>query len=280
MIFMFLFYGDERVLATLPREERNALVERHVRYNVEVLQPRVEVLAVRAFQPTTAARTVRPRGDQMVVTDGPYAQSALALTGFYLVECRDLGEALELAKLYPMPQKVGCVEVRPVLTGWEYAPSIETTASPEAIWRLYQDVSRWPEWKYGVQRVELTGPFAAGSTGTITPVGQPPMPFRIVAATENEGYISETRLADGVPLRLEHTLTPLPGGGTRVVHKAHVPRAALDVFGDGFSPNLNAGINVTLAALSSRAAGGAGRRRKSQATDVTGEEEAVGRDSH
>jgi hypothetical protein len=239
----------------MSREERNALVERHVWYTTEVLQPAVDVLSGRALHPTPTARTIRPRGGEMIVTDGPYAPSALALTGFYLVECRDMDQAVELAARYPMPEKVGCVEVRQVVTGWDYAPHIDSPARPEAIWRLYQDVSTWPEWKYGVAEVELDGPFTAGATGWITPVGQPQLPFRIVSATENAGYVSETELAGGVPLRVEHTLTPLPGGGTRIVHKAHILRAALDVYGDDFSPDVNAGIHKTLAALSSRAAG-------------------------
>ena len=114
MIAMFLFYGDERVLAGMSREERNALVDRHVRYTTEVLQPAVNVLSVRALQPTPTARTVWPRDGQMVVTTGPYAPSTLALTGYYLVECRDLDHAVDLAARYPMPEEVGCVEVRPI----------------------------------------------------------------------------------------------------------------------------------------------------------------------
>ena len=46
---------------------------------------------------------------------------------------------------------------------WEYEHSIETEASPEAIYRLYSDVATWPRWDEGIAEVTLDGPFAAGT---------------------------------------------------------------------------------------------------------------------
>ncbi|MGC4897172.1 SRPBCC family protein [Micromonospora sp. DT31] len=249
MIFVFLFYSDERAIASMNRDERNGLVERHVHYNHEVLEKRADVLATRGLDPSHTAWTVRPVDGTPRVTPGPFAQTEEALAGFYLVDCRDLDEALELAKLYPMPDGLGCVEVRPVMRAWDYAPSIDIAAPPAAVWARYADTARWPRWKHEVAKVDLDGPFATGTTGRLTPGSRPAMPFRLVDVRPDAGYVSETEVVPGGVLKLEHTLEPLDGGATRVVHRATVPRAALDAFGLEFSPALYAGIHTSLAAL-------------------------------
>jgi hypothetical protein len=57
---------------------------------------------------------------------------------------------------------------------WTNEQSIETAASPDAIWRLWSDVARWPEWNADIEHIEISRPFAAGSTITMTPIGQRP----------------------------------------------------------------------------------------------------------
>jgi uncharacterized protein YndB with AHSA1/START domain len=251
MIFMFLFYSDEQTIARMEGADRNGLVERHVTYN-EVLRKRARVLATRGLDPTSRSVTVRTDNGAPVVLPGPAVRTEHALSGFYLVECADLDEAIELAKLYGMPEGLGSIEVRPVLGGWDYEPSVDTTAPPAAVWRRYADVSTWPEWKFDVAGASLDGPFRAGATGTLKPATRDAMPLRIVRATENEGYLSETDLA-GSTLRIEHILEPLPGGGTRITHRATVPRAILDALGDEFGPVLYEGMRQTLDALAKAA---------------------------
>jgi hypothetical protein len=70
-----------------------------------------------ALSPTSTATVVRvvgARGGEIVVSDGPYAETKEALTGFYLLECADLDEAIALAAKIPSAWQ-GAVEVRPVL---------------------------------------------------------------------------------------------------------------------------------------------------------------------
>lgn len=244
MIFMFLFYSDERAIASMNRDERNGLVERHVHYNHEVLEKRATVLATRGLDPSHTAWTVRPGS----VRPGPFAATDEALAGFYLIDCRDLEEALELAQLYPMPEGLGCVEVRPVMTAWDYAPSIDIAAPPAAVWARYTDTASWPTWKHQVSRVELDGPFAAGTTGRLTPDDRPAMPFRLSRVEPGAGYTSETEVVPGGILTIEHALEAIDSG-TRVTHRATVPRAALDAFGLQFSPALYAGMHTSLQAL-------------------------------
>jgi uncharacterized protein YndB with AHSA1/START domain len=137
---------------------------------------------------------------------------------------------------------------------WSYQHSIETAAPPEVVWGLYSDVTTWSEWNAGVERVDLHGPFAAGTSGELTPPGADPLPFRIVAATKNLGYTAETDIAETVTLRTTSQLTPLPSGGTRISHTAELVGPAAEFFGQSFGPKLAAGVPRTAETLAAHAA--------------------------
>ena len=70
-------------------------------------------IAAEALEPVRTAATVRIRNGNISVTDGPFAETKEQLAGFYLVESRDLNEAIQLASKIPAA-RVGSVEVRPV----------------------------------------------------------------------------------------------------------------------------------------------------------------------
>ena len=70
-------------------------------------------IAAEALQPVHTATTVRVRNGNLSVTDGPFAETKEQLAGFYLVDARDLNEAIQLAAKIP-PARVGSIEVRPV----------------------------------------------------------------------------------------------------------------------------------------------------------------------
>jgi hypothetical protein len=70
-------------------------------------------LASEALQPVQTATTVRVRNGKTSITDGPFAETKEQLAGFYLIDARDLNEALELAARIP-PAQVGSIEVRPI----------------------------------------------------------------------------------------------------------------------------------------------------------------------
>jgi hypothetical protein len=71
------------------------------------------LVAAEALQPVDTATTVRVRNGKTTITDGPFAETKEQLAGFYLVEARDLNEALQIAAKIP-PAREGSVEVRPV----------------------------------------------------------------------------------------------------------------------------------------------------------------------
>jgi hypothetical protein len=79
-----------------------------VRERVEAMGARI--VNAQAIRPASTARTVRKGG---IVTDGPFLESKEALGGFFVVEARDLDQAVEIARLVPIMD--GAVEVRPLL---------------------------------------------------------------------------------------------------------------------------------------------------------------------
>jgi hypothetical protein len=73
------------------------------------------LVAAEALQPVETATTVRVRHGKVSITDGPFAETKEQLAGFYLVEARDLNEAIQIASKIP-PAREGSIEVRPVRT--------------------------------------------------------------------------------------------------------------------------------------------------------------------
>lgn len=261
MIVVFLFFSNEKALSGLSEEGRNGLVERHVSFNHEVLQPSATVLTTRGLQPTTTAITVRPANGELGVSNGPHAETDEALMGFYLVEVASMAEAIELARAYPMPEGLGCIEVRPVMTSWQFAPSVECDASPATIWSVYADVDSWPAWKTDIREATLDGDLATGTHGWLTSTDGTRMRMSVTDAVPERSYTSETEVAPGAYLHLEHELTALENGRSRVTHRLTLPRAALDQLGMEFSPRFNAGMQESLARLSAEATSRQASRR-------------------
>ena len=112
---------------------------------------------------------------------------------------------------------------------WKYKHSVDADASPDAIYALYADVPNWIRWDRGVTNVTLDGPFAVGSTGTITPEGQDTMPYRLVEVEPNRSFADETDIPGaGIVVRFDHLLEALPSGRTRITHGVTIfgPNAA------------------------------------------------------
>lgn len=105
MKYLCLVYGEEAQIASMDDHECLAC-------DAE-LRAGGHCVASEALQPVATATTVRIRNGRMLVSDGPFAETKEALAGFYLIEARDLNEAISLAAKIP-PAKVGCVEIRPI----------------------------------------------------------------------------------------------------------------------------------------------------------------------
>jgi hypothetical protein len=110
--YMALIYGDEEMWAGFSPEEREAAYAQYRAFSEDARKAGV-VVAGSELGPTGDATTVRVRGDETLVTDGPYAEVKEALGGFYILECASTDEALDWAARIPGAHH-GAVEVRPV----------------------------------------------------------------------------------------------------------------------------------------------------------------------
>jgi uncharacterized protein YndB with AHSA1/START domain len=133
---------------------------------------------------------------------------------------------------------------------WSTQHSTETTAAPEAIWRVWSDVERWPEWNADLERAEMSGPFAAGSTITMFPKGQDPIELRIAEISEPEAFMDQADL-DDVVVRTIHRLERLEGDRVRVVYAMEITGPGADTMGPQIGPS--ADFPQVLAALVERA---------------------------
>lgn len=115
------------------------------------------------------------------------------------------------------------------MTNFSFEHSVEGPASVEDVWALWSDVSRWTEWDSGLESVTLTGPFAAGSTGTMVVEGQGPISFVLTSVEEGVGFEDETSVP-GAVLRFSHRVEPV-SGGVRVTHSVVVEGPAAEVLG-------------------------------------------------
>lgn len=108
MRYLILIYENE---ATAPQDE--AELGKWFEYT-ERLKESGALLGGEALQPTSTATTVRKQGERVLTTDGPFAETKEQLGGFYMVECKDLDEALKWAAEIPSAGR-GPVEVRPIM---------------------------------------------------------------------------------------------------------------------------------------------------------------------
>jgi hypothetical protein len=110
--YMALIYADEERWGTLSDGERQEIYGRY-RALADEAQKAGVMAGGDELGPTRDATTVRVRGDETLVTDGPYAELKEALGGYFLFECGSLDEALDWAARIPAVEH-GAVEVRPV----------------------------------------------------------------------------------------------------------------------------------------------------------------------
>ena len=113
MQYMALLYDDETSDQDATPEQMQAVLQRYFAFNEEAKAAGVFV-AGDALKPTATATCVRNREGKMLMTDGPFAETKEQLGGYYLLECKDLDEALKWAAKIPVADS-GTVEVRPVL---------------------------------------------------------------------------------------------------------------------------------------------------------------------
>jgi uncharacterized protein YndB with AHSA1/START domain len=135
---------------------------------------------------------------------------------------------------------------------WVADHSIDTAATPAAVWRLWADVSSWPAWNGDIEHIEIDGPFAAGSRISMTPIGQDPVDLRIAEAVEPEMFVDEADMGE-IVVRTFHRVEPLVDGGARITYRMEITGPAADRLGPEIGPAISGDFPDVLKRLAERA---------------------------
>jgi len=112
MRYLILLYGDEAAERALSPDERRTIMEEHMALSRRLLEAGA-IVENAPLQAPSSTKVLRRRAGRPIVTDGPFAETKEQLGGFYLLECKDVDEALAWAE--QVPESPGLVvEVRPV----------------------------------------------------------------------------------------------------------------------------------------------------------------------
>jgi hypothetical protein len=113
MKYLLLIYENEASWAGLPEAEQGKVFQEYMDYTARI-RKNGNYVAGEALQPTSTATTVRSKNGKTIATDGPFAETREQLGGFYMVEAKDLDEAIALAAGIPAV-RTGSIEVRPIM---------------------------------------------------------------------------------------------------------------------------------------------------------------------
>ena len=112
MKYLCLIYNDEREMGTMPKPDGEKMMAEYSDFT-ESIKKSGHYKGGDALQPTATATTVRVRQNKVSTTDGPFAETKEQLGGFYMIDAKDLNDAISVASRIP-GARTGSVEVRPV----------------------------------------------------------------------------------------------------------------------------------------------------------------------
>jgi hypothetical protein len=110
---MCTIYDEEAKLNTMSKEEGEAFMGEYFAFT-DGIKKSGHYIAGDALQPVSTATSVRVRNGKLSTTDGPFAETKEQLGGYYLINARDLNEAIQIAAKIPSA-RIGTVEVRPIM---------------------------------------------------------------------------------------------------------------------------------------------------------------------
>ncbi len=113
MRYLLLIYENEQAFESTPEEEQGKIFQEYREYTDQI-RTSGHYLGGEALQPVATATTVRVKNGKTLSTDGPFAETREQLGGFYMVEAKDLDEAIALGARIPA-SRTGSIEVRPIL---------------------------------------------------------------------------------------------------------------------------------------------------------------------
>jgi hypothetical protein len=113
MRYLCLIYDEEKQLNTMAKAEADQFMGEYFAFT-EGIKQSGHYIGGEALQPVQTATTVRVRNGKVSTTDGPFAETKEQLGGYYLINARDLNDAIQVASKIPSA-RIGTVEVRPIM---------------------------------------------------------------------------------------------------------------------------------------------------------------------
>ena len=113
MKYLCLIYDEEKKMASMSKSENDAFMGEYFAFSEDITKSG-HMVAGEALHPVSSATTVRVKNGKVSTTDGPFAETKEQLGGYYLIEARDLNDAVQVASRIPSA-RTGCVEVRPIM---------------------------------------------------------------------------------------------------------------------------------------------------------------------
>ena len=113
MKYLCLIYDEEKKMAGMTKSEGDAFMGEYFAFT-EGIRQSGHYLGGEALQPVHTATTVRLRNGKVSTTDGPFAETKEQLGGFYLINAKDLNDAIQVASKIPSA-RLGSIEVRPIM---------------------------------------------------------------------------------------------------------------------------------------------------------------------
>src|SRR5262245_33963613 len=113
MRYLLLIYSNEKSWAGISEAERGKIYQEYMDFTNSIHKSG-HYIGGEALEPVATATTVRVRDGKTMTTDGPFAETREQLGGYYLVEAKDLDEAIKIAARIPSV-RIGCIEVRPIM---------------------------------------------------------------------------------------------------------------------------------------------------------------------
>jgi uncharacterized protein YndB with AHSA1/START domain len=136
---------------------------------------------------------------------------------------------------------------------WRYEHAAQAPVSQQAVWRLWSEVERWPDWNPDIETITIDGPFAAGSKFVMNPGSDEAVHMTLEEVVSGTSF---TDLAEfnGLVLRTIHLMEPVAGGDVRITYAMEITGPNADAVGAEVGEQITSDFPETVAALLEQAA--------------------------
>ena len=131
--------------------------------------------------------------------------------------------------------------------------SLRVNAAPRAIWRIWSDPSTWPDWNPNVRSMDLQGPFATGSSGTMRTPGGQRHTMRLVSVLESREFVMETKVLPATTFVFRCAVEPDGADASRISQSIGMRGALAPVFSAMAGARIAASFDPLLQGLAAKA---------------------------